>query len=378
MEYMRLTIKELHELLKLNKVTTSDLIKESLDKSHMIQNKYNALITILDDVKSLSVNDNILSGIPYGVSDLFSTKDILTTGSSNALKDYIPFFNATVIDKLNNAGSILINKTVCDEFGIDGKEITSYKGIVKNPWDENRICGSFSNGSACAVSAGVYPFALGTDTGGGLRKSAADCGIVGYKPTYGMVSRYGVLPYVSSLDHIGVYTRSIEDAAIVIDNIKGIDKNDMTTWDSSNINLKKSLNGDIKNKKLCYIKELCDINEYKNPSEELKEHLLNFKNKIDMIKKKGLIVDEVSVDKKLLKLILPTYDIISCAEATSNMSNLTSLVFGPRGDGDNYIDIMKNYRTKNFSSLVKRRLTIGSYVLKNENKEIYFKNARKG
>ncbi len=377
MKYMELSIEELHDLLKNNSITSEDLIKEALEKSHEVQDKCNAFVTIIDDSKSSSITDNLLSGIPYGIKDMYSTKDILTTGSSNTLKDYIPFFDATAIDKLNKAGAIKINKTACDEFGMGGTGTTCHTGIVRNPWDTTRMCAGSSAGSAAAVASGVYPFALGTDTGDSIRKPAAYCGIVGYKPTYGLISRYGVFPFASSLDHCGVFSRNVTDAAIVVDTMKGIDKNDMTTWDSSHIHLKDSLNGNIKGKKLCYIKELCDINEYKNPSEELKEHLANFMSKIDMIKKSGVQVEEVSVDKTLLGAIASTYVIISCAEATSNMSNLTGLIFGPRGEGKTYIDVIKDHRTKGFSPLIKRRFVIGSYVLQKENQERYFKNAQR-
>ena len=377
MKYMELSIEELHELLKSKKITSKDLIKESLEKSHEIQDKCNAFVTIIDDAKEEEITDNLLSGIPYGIKDMYSTKDILTTGSSNTLKDYVPFFNATAIEKLNNAGAVKINKTACDEFGMGGTGTTCHTGTVKNPWDTTRMCAGSSAGSAAAVAAGVYPYALGTDTGDSIRKPAAYCGVVGYKPTYGMISRYGVFPFASSLDHCGVFTRNVKDAAIVVDNIKGIDKNDMTTWDSSDIHLTESLTGDIKDKKLCYIKELCDISEYENASDELKEHLENFMNKVEMIKSKGIQVDEVSVDKTLLNAIASTYVIISCAEATSNMSNLTGLSFGPRGEGDTYIDVIKDHRTKGFSPLIKRRFVIGSYVLQKENQERYFKNAQR-
>ena len=271
----------------------------------------------------------------------------------------------------------MVNKTVMDEFGMGGTGTTGHTGIVKNPWDPTRMCAGSSAGSACAVAAGVYPYATGSDTGDSIRKPAAYCGIVGYKPTYGMISRYGLFPFASSLDHLGVLTRSVADAAIVVDNMKGKDEKDMTSWDSSKIKLRESLNGNIRGKKLCYIKEICDIDRYNNPTEELKEHLKNFMNKIDLIKQNGVIVDEVSVDQTLLNAIASTYVIISCAEATSNMSNLTGLIFGPRGEGDNYIDVMKDHRTKGFSPLIKRRFVIGSYVLQKENQERYFKNAQR-
>ena len=377
MNYMSLSIEELHELLKNKKVTSKELIKESLELSHKLQEKCNAFVTILDDAKGTEITDNLLSGIPYGIKDNYSTKGILSTGSSNTLKDYIPFFTATSIEKLNKAGAIPVNKTVLDEFGMGGTGTTGHTGTVLNPWDTTRMCAGSSAGSAAAVAAGVYPYATGSDTGDSIRKPAAYCGIVGYKPTYGMISRYGLFPFASSLDHCGVLTRNVKDAAIVVDNMKGIDPNDMTTWDSSKINLYKSITGKVKEKKLCYIKELCDIEMYPNASDTLKKHLENFHNVLDKIKKLGIKIESVSVDKNLLDAIASTYVVISCAEATSNMSNLTGIIFGPRGEGNNYIELMKDYRTKNFSPLIKRRFVIGSYVLQSENKDRYFHNAQR-
>lgn len=377
MKYMNLSIEELHESLKNGEVTSKELIEEALKLSHEVQEKYNAFVTILDDAKEMPITDNVLSGIPFGVKDNYSTKGILSTGSSNTLKNYVPFFDATAYEKLKNAGAIMVNKTVMDEFGMGGTGTTGHTGIVRNPWDKARMCAGSSAGSACAVAAGVYPYATGSDTGDSIRKPAAYCGIVGYKPTYGMISRYGLFPFASSLDHLGVLTRSVKDAAIVVDNMKGIDKKDMTSWDSSEINLTKSLTGNIKGKKLCYIKEICDINNYNNPSEELTKHLSNFMDKIELIRKNGVKVNEVSIDQTLLNAIASTYVIISCAEATSNMANLTGLIFGLRGKGDNYIDMIKDYRTKGFSPLIKRRFVIGSYVLQKENQERYFKNAQR-
>lgn len=371
------SIEELHELLKANKVTSKELIQESLQKSHEVQDKYNAFVTILDDAKETNVTDNLLSGIPFGIKDNYSTKDILSTGSSNTLKDYVPFFNATAVQKLLDAGAVPVNKTVLDEFGMGGTGTTGHTGIVKNPWDTTRMCAGSSAGSACAVAAGVYPYALGSDTGDSIRKPAAYCGIVGYKPTYGMISRYGLFPFASSLDHCGVLTRSVKDAAIVVDTMKGIDEHDMTTWDSSDIHLYESLNGNVEGKKLCYIKELCDIEAYENPTEELKSHLENFKKSLEICKEAGIIVEEVSVDKKLLDALPSVYVAISCAEATSNMSNLTGIIFGPRGEGKNVTEMMMDHRTKGFSPLIKRRFVIGSYILQKENQERYFKNAQR-
>jgi len=377
MSYMNKSIKELHEALLKNEVTSKDLINESLKKSHEVQDSCNAFVTIMDDAKEEKVTDNLLSGIPYGIKDNYSTKGILSTGSSNTLKDYVPFFTATAIKNLENAGAVGIGKTVLDEFGMGGTGTTGHTGIVKNPWDHTRMCAGSSAGSACSVAAGVYPYATGSDTGDSIRKPAAYCGIVGYKPTYGMISRYGLFPFASSLDHCGVLTRSVEDAAIVVDNMKGIDKNDMTSWDSSDIHLYDSLNNDVKGKKLCYIEEICDIKNYPNASDELKEHLDNFNKTLEVCRELGMEVERVSVDRTLLNAIASTYVVISCAEATSNMSNLTGIIFGPRAEGESYIDMMKNYRTKGFSPLIKRRFIIGSYVLQSQNKNRYFFNAQR-
>lgn len=377
MSYMDKSIEELHKLLINGDVTSDELVKESLEKSHEIQDKCNAFVTILDDAKGGNVTDNLLSGIPYGVKDNYSTKDILSTGSSNTLKDYIPFFNATAIENLNEAGAIKVNKTAMDEFGMGGTGTTAHTGIQRNPWDLTRMCAGSSSGSAAAVAAGVYPYALGSDTGDSIRKPAAYCGIVGYKPTYGMISRYGLFAFASSLDHCGVLTRSVRDAAIVVDTMKGLDGNDMTTWDSSNVHLLDACTGKVKGMKLCYIKEIVDRDKYKNGSKDLLEHLDNFYKTLDKCRELGMIVDEVSVDEALLKAQPSVYVVISCAEATSNMSNLTGIVFGPRGKGDNYIEMMKDHRTKGFSPLIKRRFVIGSYVLQKENQERYFKNAQR-
>lgn len=377
MKYMDKSIEELHEMLVKGEVTSDELVKESLERSHEIQDKCNAFVTILDDAKGGEVTDNLLSGIPYGVKDNYSTKDILSTGSSNTLKDYVPFFDATAVANLNKAGAIKVNKTALDEFGMGGTGTTGHTGIQLNPWDRERICAGSSSGSAAAVAAGVYPYALGSDTGDSIRKPAAYCGIVGYKPTYGMISRYGLFPFASSLDHCGALARSVRDVAIVVDNMKGLDPNDMTSWDSSKINLLAACTGKVKGKKLCYVKEICDIENYPNADQELKDHLENFKKTLEIAKSLGMDVTEVSVDRKLINAVFSVYRVIHSAEATSNMSNLTGIIFGPRGEGDNYIDMIKDHRTKGFSPLIKRRFVIGSYVLQKENQERYFKNAQR-
>ena len=371
---MNYGIIKLHEMLKNNETTVEELVNDSLKKAHELQEKCNAFVTIMDDTK-VEVYDNLLSGIPYGIKDNYSTKGILSTGSSNTLKDYVPFFDATAVANLKKNGAVGIAKTALDEFGMGGTGLTAHTGIIKNPWDTTRICGGSSTGSACSVAYGVYPYALGSDTGDSIRKPAGYCGIVGYKPTYGMISRFGLFPFASSLDTCGVLTRSVEDAAIVVDGMKGIDENDQTSWNSSNINLYNDLSKDVKGKKLFYIKEITDISNYPHASNELKMHLENYQKVLEKLRNIGVTVEEVSIDKTLLSVIPGVYVCISCAEATSNMSNLTGISFGPRGNGENVMDMIKDYRTKGFSPLIKRRFVIGSYVLQKENQERYFLNA---
>ena len=372
-----LGIEKLHDMLKSGKITSEEIVKESIKKSHEIQEKCNAFVTIMDNASCEKITDDLLSGIPYGIKDNYSTKDILSTGSSNTLKDYVPFFDATAVANLKKHGAVAVNKTALDEFGMGGTGTTAHTGVIRNPWDTRRMCAGSSSGSAAAVAAGVYPYALGSDTGDSIRKPAAFCGIVGYKPTYGMISRYGLFPFASSLDTCGVLTRSVKDAAIVVDAMKGIDKNDQTSWDSSNIHLYASIDGNVKGKKLFYIKEIVDIKNYPDASNELKRHLEIFNEALNKLRDIGVSIEEVSFDQELLKAIPSVYVCLSCAEATSNMSNLTGIIFGPRGYGDSFEKLAKDHRTKGFSPLIKRRFVIGSYILQKENQERYFVNAQR-
>ena len=369
-------LEELHKKLINKEITPEELVKESLSNSKIVQEKYNPFVTIIDNPKINTVNDNILSGIPYVAKDNLSTKDILTTASSNTLSDYIPFFDATVISRLNDKNACLIGKSAMDELGMGGTGTTAHTGIVKNPWDSTRITAGSSAGSACLVATGVVPYALGSDTGDSIRKPAAFCGVVGYKPTYGAISRFGLIPFASSLDHVGVFTRSVKDAAIVVDNVVGLDKNDMTSIDLKP-DLTNNLTGNIKGKKLFYISNLLDISKYDKSRDDLEKVLEEFENTKNNLIKLGASVEGIEFDQSLLNAIYPTYICLSSAEATSNDSNLTGIIFGPRGEGENYVDMIKDHRTKGFSSLIKRRFVIGSYVLQKENQEKYFLNAKR-
>ena len=370
------TIKELREKLDKGEVTSEELFKKSNELAHKYQEEYNSFVTIIDEYKHNS-GKSLIDGIPYALKDNFSTKGILSTASSNILKDYVPVYDATVYKKLQEAGGVLVGKTTLDELAMGGTGTTGHTGIVRNPWDKNRQIGGSSAGSSAAVALGIVPFALGSDTGDSIRKPAAFGGVVGWKPTYGRISRYGLFAFASSLDHVGCFTRSVRDAAIVTDIIKGEDSYDMTSLPNDSEVYADMLDNDIKGKKLFYIKELTDKELYKDAGDVTLEILDKFKETIEKCKKLGFEVEEVSFDERYLKALYPSYMTISCAEATSNNSNLTGIPFGPRGKGDNIEEIMFNARTEGFSELIKRRFILGSYILQRENQERLFKNAQR-
>ena len=364
-------IDDIRKELDNDTISSNLLFEESLSKAKKYQDKYNSFVTIIDK-KEEEKSDSILSGIPYALKDNISTKGILTTGSSNILKDYIPLYDATVYKKLKESGAVLMGKTVLDELAMGGTGTTGHTGIVRNPWDSKRMIGGSSAGSAAAVALGIVPFSIGSDTGDSIRKPAAYGGVVGYKPTYGRISRYGLFAFASSLDHVGVFARSVKDVSYVMDVIKGHDEKDMTSLPDEDISYVNLLNNDVKGKKLFYIKEALEIN---NISEELKSIFDNFRQTVDKCRELGIEVEEVGFGKELLEAIYPVYNVISCAEATSNNSNLTGIPFGTRIDGKNIDDIMMKTRTEGFSELIKRRFVIGSYVLQKENQEKLFLNA---
>ena len=374
MNFYDKNIIDLHNDLVNEIVTSKELIDYSKNKINEINNKYNAYNLVLSPDEENNMT-SVLSGIPYAMKDNISTKGIRTTACSNTLKDYVPIYDATIYEKLKKAGAIMIGKTNMDELAMGGTGLTGNAGIVKNPFDEERITAGSSAGSAVAVATKTVPFAIGTDTGDSIRKPAAYTGVVGYKPSYGLISRYGLFAFASSLDTIGVITNSTLDAATVVNEIKGFDEKDMTSIsDMDEINLTDDFEK-LKSKKLFYIKEIIDESKYTNPN--TLKIIKDFKNLLDTLKSRGYEIYEESIDETLLKALKPVYTSISCAEATSNDSNLTGISFGHRENGENALDVIKNFRTKNFSSLIKRRFVIGSFILQKENQEKYFINAKK-
>ncbi len=377
--YLGKTIEELHELLVNKMVTPFELTKEAIDA--LKKDTTNAIETIcekeaLDFAKTLvdPEFDNLLWGIPYICKDNFSTKGILTTGSSNILKDYVPVFDATVIKKLKEKKAVLICKSTLDELAMGGSGMTGHKGITYNPYDSShtyRIGGS-SCGSASLCAQGIAPLALGSDTGDSVRKPATFSGLVGLKPTWGRISRFGLFPFAPSLDHVGYFTRSVKDSAFVLEVLAGSDIEHDATSSPREVEKYYSLvNGSIKGKKIAYIKEI---------NKGIRDQVIKdrFDYCLDLLRKNGAIVEEVSLDRNLLASLYPVYMIISCAEATSNNANLDGIKFGPRIGGEtSYQEVMMKARTAGFGELIKRRFVIGSYSLLRENQSVLFERAQK-
>lgn len=378
MSYLDLTIKEIHQAYVEKKITPLELVKESIQRAKQDTNncfEYICENEALEEVSKLGdvEVDNLLWGIPYLLKDNYSTKDIPTTGSSHILNGYIPVYDAEVVSRLKSVKAILIGKTTLDELAMGGTGTTGHKGITFNPYDSKheRLCGGSSCGSAAGVAACIAPFSIGSDTGDSVRKPASFNGLVGFKPTWGRISRYGLFPFATSLDHVAYFTRCVEDSEILLNVLAGRDFKDASSASvETNDYINDSKKYLLKNSRIAVISEIYD---------SLNDKFL--KQQIDLlikkIKDKGCVVDFVHMDIKLLEAVLPSYFVISCAEAGSNNANLDGIKFGDRKEGDSYEDVMKNTRTAGFSEMIKRRFIIGSYVLFAENREELFIKAQK-
>lgn len=377
MNYLDCSIREIHEALVERKTTPLELAKEALKRAK--EDKQNCFELILEE-EALSFasqlvepeTGNLLWGIPYLAKDNFSTKGIETTASSNVLNGYIPLFDATVIAKLKERKCVLIGKTTLDELAMGGTGTTGHKGITYNPYDPShkRMIGGSSCGSAAAVAAGIVPFALGSDTGDSVRKPASFGGLVGMKPTWGRISRYGLFPFAPSLDHVGFFTRYAEDSAILLEALSGRDEMDSTSSDKPVGNYADFASASLKGKKIAVLREITD-------SISDKTLLSSFEKSIKSMEKEGAEVKYVDFGLELLQSVYATYIVISCAEATSNDANLDGIKFGPNYGGNSYQEVMFNARTKGFSELIKRRFVIGSFALMKENQDVLFLRAQR-
>ncbi len=370
------SIEELHDLIVNDKINIDEYYHDLFKEAEFQQNRLNAFVTItkdnaLNNIKDIKINDDeILKGIPGVFKDNFNTKGIKTTASSKMLEDYVPVYNATVVEKLFDKGISLIGKSSMDELAMGGTNKSALTGPVFNPWDSTRIAGGSSGGSAALVGSGIVPFALGSDTGDSIRKPAGFCGIVGFKPTWGRISRFGVIPYASSLDHVGAFTRNVRDMAIVTEALAGYDKRDMTSSTRDVPHYLQELNSDIKGMKIAVLKTIS--NEIRNV--EIKN---NFNHVVETFKQLGAIVEEVEIPVYLAKAILPTYTIIANSEATSNHSCLDGIKYGDRQPGSSTDEVMINSRTDGFGAHIKRRFILGNIALATENQERMFRKAQR-
>lgn len=341
-------------------------------KAQDLQPKLNAVISFVDPKAQLEQlgDGGKMRGVPIVLKDNVSTKGILTTAGSRILSDYIPVYDATIVEKLRAAGAVTIAKASMDELAMGGTNKTCFIGPAHNPWDGRRITGGSSGGSAALVASGVVPMAVGTDTGDSVRKPASFCGVVGVKPTYGRISRYGIIPYASSLDHVGYFTGNVYDACLALEVLAGRDERDMTSSQRPVEAYCDLLQTDMHGKKVAILKNV--LEGIKNPAT-----LEMFDRVAEQLRKRGAIVEEYVFDHDLMRAILPTYFLIANCEATSNHSNLDGIRFGVRQPGENMQEIMMNSRTKGFGPLIRRRFVIGSYGLLEENQERLFRKAQK-
>ena len=340
------------------------------------ENSYlNAFITLNEDSSLKKAenfdnnpSDSSLAGIPIAQKDLFCTKNLRTTCGSKILDNFIPPYSATVIDNLEKAGCISIGKTNMDEFAMGSSNETSYFGNVHNPWGENLVPGGSSGGSASAIAAGIVPAASGTDTGGSIRQPASLCGITGLKPTYGRVSRWGMIAFASSLDQAGPMARTAEDCALLLNEMCSHDIKDTTSLDENIPNFEDALNQSLKGKKIGVVKDL-DLASLDNNVVEVYENSLK-----EFV---SLGAELVDISLSNLSLSVPTYYVVAPAECSSNLSRFDGVKFGRRSQ--NPKDLEELYiqtRSEGFGDEVKRRILIGSYVLSAGYYDAYYKKAQ--
>lgn len=379
MDITELTVHELIEKLEKKELTSTEIIQSYVDRIKEKELEVQAFVTILEDdalkqaknideKRKLGEITNKLAGIPIGIKDNMCTKGIKTTCSSHILENFVSPYDATVVEKLNSENLIDLGKLNMDEFAMGGSTEYSYFHKTFNPWNLNKVPGGSSGGSAAAVAANMVPWALGSDTGGSIRQPSSFCGVVGLKPTYGLVSRYGLVAFASSLDQIGPITKDVEDAAILLNLIAGHDEKDTTSADIPKKDYTKNLKNDISGKKIGVPKEFFG----EGINAEVKEKL---QQAIDTYKELGAEVEEFSLD--IAKYSLATYYIIACAEASSNLGRFDGIRYGYRTpEFSNLKELYKKSRSEGFGSEVKRRIILGTYVLSSGYYDAYYKKAQ--
>ena len=377
MSLFDLTALQLGEAIRAGEVSARDAAKASLDAIAARQGENNAFITVLaeqamaqakaldEDKEKLAVGP--LAGVPAGVKDNICTLDVKTSCASKILGEFAPPYDATVMEKFRAAGGVMVGKLNMDEFAMGSTTETSFYGPARNPWDLERVPGGSSGGAAAAVAAGECWYALGSDTGGSIRQPASYCGVTGMKPTYGTVSRYGLIAYASSLDQIGPLARTAEDCAAVLDLLQGRDERDGTSLDFDAGHLLERLSTDLTGMKIgipvdCFGDGL---------DPDVREKVLAV---AEVLKGRGARVEECKLP--IMEYVVPTYYIIAAAEASSNLSRFDGVKYGWRaGDYEDLTDLYCKTRTEGFGREVQRRILLGTFVLSTGYYDAYYKKA---
>ncbi|WP_226528687.1 Asp-tRNA(Asn)/Glu-tRNA(Gln) amidotransferase subunit GatA [Metabacillus niabensis] len=373
-------ISELKELLHKKEITVSDLVDESYQRIQAVDDKVGAFLALneenartyakeLDEALESRNEFGLLFGMPIGVKDNIVTKGLRTTCASKILENFDPIYDATVVKHLQTAEAVTIGKLNMDEFAMGSSTENSGYKPTRNPWNLETVPGGSSGGSAAAVAAGEVPFSLGSDTGGSIRQPASFCGVVGLKPTYGRVSRFGLVAFASSLDQIGPITRTVEDNAFLLQAISGIDEMDSTSANVEVPDFLSSLTGDVKGLKIAVPKEYLG----EGVNEEVKQSVLDA---LKVLEGLGATWEEVSLPHS--KYALATYYLLSSSEASANLSRFDGVRYGYRSDNaENLIDLYKQSRAEGFGNEVKRRIMLGTFALSSGYYDAYYKKAQK-
>ena len=376
MDITELTVHELVKKLDNNEVTSKQIVDAYTKRINEKEKDVKAFITLTTDdaIKQAEAIDkngrnNELAGIPIGIKDNLCTKNVKTTCASKMLENFVSPYDATVIERINECEMINLGKLNMDEFAMGSSTENSAMQITHNPWNLNKVPGGSSGGSAAAVAANMVPWALGSDTGGSIREPSAFCGVVGLKPTYGLVSRYGLVAFASSLDQVGPITKDVTDSAMLLNVIAGKDEKDSTSINHEKEDYTKYLKQDVKGLKIGVPKEFFGEGINEEVKSKLKEAIKTYKNL-------GAEVEECSLD--VAKYSLATYYIIACAEASSNLGRFDGIRYGYRTKNYSNLDeLYKNSRTEGFGKEVKRRIMLGTYVLSSGYYDAYYKKAQK-
>lgn len=376
MDYFKQNLTSLHELLVKKEISVTELVKETFETIKKREPKLDAFLTLneqaaLDQAAKLDETGvdpaNILAGIPLAIKDNIVTKDLRTTAASKILENFQPIYNATVMDKLAAKQAITVGKTNLDEFAMGGSTENSAFKITKNAWNQTKVPGGSSGGSAAAVAGGEVIAALGSDTGGSIRQPAAFNGIVGVKPTYGRVSRYGLIAFASSMDQIGPLTRTVKDNALLLNAISGLDPHDATSSSQAVPDFTADLEQGVKGLRIAVPQEYFG----RGVAEPVQAAV---KNAISVFKKLGATVDEVSLPHS--KYGVPVYYIIASSEASSNLQRFDGIRYGYRAqDVQNLEDVYVKSRSEAFGDEVKRRIMLGTFSLSAGTYDAFFKKA---